>query len=393
MSSSSSSTHNREQDNNGNTQSPQYSLVSRIWGYPFVHYAADTAGEYYNYVKSYNSYSKKVFDVAESYATPIVSASLTKLDELSHKPLVEGMVVRADTFGCQQLDRIEEGIHKIKEVPPIALKNMENAIHGSKVEKLLIKTVGVLDNVVDALLPQEGDEDTQVSHDDEEEENGDMLTVEYEEGESADGDENVTIMTATAPVLRKLRTRVSKKSVLRLPIRTYSGLKSLATRNKDSLPHLADQYVKMLRSASSYILATKQATQQKGTELSTVSVDYIYLSLHRVSSSVSSLVSLVKKLDPIEARASVSELANMISTSKQNFSKVIDNVYSTQKLKEDSSAILLRAGEALSRPFEAGYTRVANSDIAAIKDAFNSLEAAVQGIIESFSIQAEQDDE
>lgn len=203
-------------------------------------------------------------------------------------------------------------------------------------------------------------------------------------------------MTVTGPVLNKIRARVSKKSVLRLPFQTYSGLKELALRNTENLPlpHLVKQYANFLNSASSYILATKEATESslhKGAELSKVSADYVYNSLQGVVSSVNSLLAVVKRLDPIEARATVAELSSMIATSKQNVTHILDN--RTQKLKEDSSAILSRAGDVLSRPFEAGYTLVANSDIQAIKTAFNSLESAVQGIVESFSIQAEQTSE
>jgi len=360
--------------------SPRNNLFSRIWGYPLVHYAVGTAGDYYNYAKAYNQYSKRAFETAESYAQPLAVASWTKLEEYSHQPIVEGIITRADAYGCQQLDKIEETIHNIKESAPKKLQAVENVIHGSRVEVVLIKTVSLLDNVVDALLPPtEAEDEASASGSD-------------DGAQSESSENNGTLIEVTGPVIHKLRARVSKESVLRLPGKTYNELYGLALRKSNSLPQLTP-YINLLKSASTYILATKQATQQKGHDLSKFSIDYVYQSLHRVSSSVNSLVGTLKKLDTKEARATVNELSSMIAASKDNVSKIIDNLHLAQKLKEDSSAILLRAGDALSRNVQDGYVRVANSDIAAIRNAFTSLESAVQSVVASFSIQAEQNSE
>jgi len=345
-------------------------VFSRVWNYPIVHYAVGTASSYYTYAKTYHQYSQRVFEIAESYVQPVAAVSLAKLEEYTHQPLVEGIINRADAFGCQQLDKIEERIHNIKEFGP---KTFHTVIHGTKVESVLIKTVSIVDNVVDALLPPVKDDNSAAADN------------------SAEGSDDpeirengVSLVEVTGPVIHKLKTRVSKKSVLRLPLQTYSGLHGLAVQNTNSLSVL-------LKSASASLLATKQA--KKGAELSKASVDYVYQSLHRVSSSVNSLAGVLKRLDAIEARATVAELSHMIASSKENVSKIIDNLHLAQKLKEDSSAILLRAGDALSRPLEAGYVLVANSDIAAIRNAFVSLESAVQGVVTSFSVQAEHTSE
>jgi len=185
--------------------------------------------------------------------------------------------------------------------------------------------------------------------------------------------------------LLKLRHRLSKKSVLQLPAHTYTGVKDLAIY---SLPQLKI-YVNVLGAIFDHLSSAKQATQQQGIYLSKSVVGYVNHSLHVVAASYSALLNIFKQFDPVEARTSFVELTKMLRTSKDNVAKVIDNFHLAQKLKTDSSSILSHAGEVLSHPLEAGYTYVANSDIAAIKTAFDSLESAIQSIIESLAIHTE----
>jgi len=335
-------------------------VLSRILEYPVVEYATGTATDCYKYAKSYNDYSKKAFEAAESYGQPLASASWAKIEEYSRAPAFEGIINKADTFGNQQLDKLESTIHTIREEAPKRYQAFEQSIQGTAVEGALVKTVGIIDNVVDAILPANEEESQE------------------EEPSQTDAQ---SLSDAASPVIKKLKNRVSKKSVLNIPAQTYNVACTAALRSAN------DQYKNystLLQSASSYILSTKQVTIQKSSDIYTISIDHIYHLLNNVALSLNSIVSAMKKLDPVEAQATLNELVKMIASSKQNVSQIIDDLHLKQKLREDTSAILSKAGDIL-RPVEDGYARIANSDIAALRNTCASLESAVQAVVENLS--------
>jgi len=231
-----------------------FSLFSRIWrDYPVLSTTANVAGSYYKTLKGYNSYSKRVLETAENYALPIAQASLEKLDDYIHKPLVEGVLSKVDAFGNHQLDKIEGGYLRIKEVGPKTVHTVGNALHGTRVEGVLIKTVVILDSVVDVLFPDTSDTQDEDS----------ASAEKSSDGATRDGqDEKASLIDVTTPVYRKIKSRISKESLRKVPTHTYEGVKSLANRNIEKVPHLSHS-VHLIQSTSNYLLNITHITAQK----------------------------------------------------------------------------------------------------------------------------------
>jgi hypothetical protein len=286
-----------------------------------LHNTTAIAGSYYHNLKSYSQYSKRALETVEEYAVPLAHASFTTLDTYSRQPLIEGLLTRADAFGNQQLDKIEEGIHKIKETAPKALQSVESKLHGTKIEGVLIRTITQLDHAVDVLFPETKEAQAQ-----------EEATSDQQDVDST----TASIIEASAPVYNKMRTRISKESVLRLP----AHLKILANQHPSAY----------------YILQTKQ----KGVELSKSGIENVQKSLGNVTLSVTSLLNTLKHVNATEVRASAAELLAM---SKDGVSKFAD--------KNQFSKRLIHASAVISRQLEAGYVRIA--DIESIKHILNSL--------------------
>lgn len=348
-------------------------LVQRVLSYSLVNYVSGTIKSSYSYVRDSNYIVKAGFLAAENTAQPFIH----KLEEYSHQPKIESLLHKVDQYGCRQLDKIESGGKQIKEtydaIKPKTIQSLENVankIHGTTAETVLFKTVGVVDAVVDSLLPAdpaaEPEDDTQVAADD------------------------PNIIDKTTPVVNKLKHRVNKDSIIHLPYQTYTVSKDIIFRNVDAVPQL-HYCVGMLSTAAHRVRDASASTQavarngiQKGADLSKASVDYVYQSLHHMVNQLTSLVVLVKKLDPLEAKATLEELLVMIQNSKDTLSQKYGED-TAHRLKEDISKILQRAGDLLSQQVAAGYTRVHSSDNAAIRKSVEKIESIVVRIIDSFS--------
>jgi len=348
-------------------------LVDRVFSYSLVAYVSDTLKNCYSYAKHSNNYVKAGLEAAEGYSQPV----LWKLEEYSHQPTIESFLHKVDQYGCKQLDKIESGGKQLKETYEIirpktiqSLETVANKIHGTPVEMVLLKTVDVVDAVVDSLLPPDPEESAEVS----------MIPT---------NDPN--LLDRTSPLIKKLRNRVSKDSIKRLPAQTYQVSKDFIFRNTDAVPHLnycigvlSTAAHKIHNASSNTRTAAKQGVQ-KGTSLSKASMDYIYTSLHHMVGALTSLVVLAKKLDPIEAKATVEELTVMIQRSREGISHKGKNA--AARLKEDISHILQKAGDLLSQQVAAGYTRVHTSDSAAIRKSVETIENIVLRILDHLPTQ------
>jgi len=214
-----------------------------------LHNTANVAGSYYNSLKAYNSYSRRVLETAETYAIPIAHASWEKLDATIHQPLVEGVLSRVDAFGNHQLDKIEEGIHKVKDVAPKTIHTVENALHGTKVEGVLIKGVVMLDHVVDVLFPADSSSTADSSNsDDNKKESSAGPSGSDDDNYDDSEDEDVSLMDVSAPVYNKMKSRISMDSMWKLPTHTYEGVKLLANHN-------VNQCANLIQSTSNYLLS------------------------------------------------------------------------------------------------------------------------------------------
>jgi len=356
---------------------PNNHLVGRVLSYPVVNYVSGTVKNCYSYAKESNSYVKAGLETAENISQPL----LTKIEEYSHQPTIESLLHKVDQFGCNQLDKIESGGKQIKETYEVikpktyqGLENVATKIHGTTVETVLFKTVDAVDVVVDSLLPAdpaESEEETETT-------------------------EDPNIIDKTSPVIRKLKKRVSKDSVKHLPSQTYSVTKDIIFRNADANPHLhycigvLSTAALKVHNVSAKTEAVARNGMHKGAELSKTSVDYVYTSLHSMVNALTSLVVLMKKMDPIEGKATVAELTTMIQHSKTEFyNKYGDlSTYGKEKatrLKEDISKILQKSGDILSHQVAAGYERAHTTDITAIRKSVETIESIASRIVDSFS--------
>lgn len=347
-------------------------LVTRVFSYSLVNYFASTVQSYYGYAKQSNSYVKAGLETAESYTHPI----LHKLEEYSHQPTIESLIHKVDQYGCKQLDKIEAGGKQIKDTYEVikpktiqSLENVANKIHRTPVETALLKTVGVMDVVVDSLLPPDPAEPVEVA---------------------STGTDDPNIIDRTAPVIHKLKTRVNKESIKRLPSQTFTVSKDIIFRNADAVPQLhycigvLSTTAHRVRDVSVNTSAVARSGIQKGAEVSKASVEYVYNSLNAMVQHLTSIVVLVKKLDPTEARATVEELTVMIQHSKEELSQKYGRD-TAARLKEDISRILQKAGDLLSQQVAAGYTRAHSTDNAAIRKSVEMIENLVLRILENFS--------
>jgi len=347
-------------------------LVQRVFSYSLVDYASSSLLFLYDQAKQSNYLVKAGIETAESYSLPI----LHKLSTYSHQPTIENLLHKVDQYGCRQLDKIENGGKQIKDtynvIKPKTIQSLEtvaNKIHGTPVETALFKTVDVVDVVVDSLLPPDPAEPITVN-----------LVV----------DPNV--IDKTAPVITKLRNRVNPHSIARLPVQTYTVTKDIIFRNADAIPQLhycigvLSTAAHRVRDVSANTRAVAKTSIQKGATASKASVDYVYNSLTTMVQHLTSIVVLVKKLDPTEARATVEELTLMIQHSKEELSQKYGRD-TAARLKEDISRILQKAGDLLSQQVAAGYTRVHSTDNAAIRKSVETIEGIVLRIVENFSNQ------
>jgi len=334
----------------------RFVFFSRFSRYPLVHYLSETAKDYYFYAKESNIIVKKGLDTAESISQPIIS----KLDEYSRQPLIENIIYSVDFYSCKQLDRVENTAQVLKGTTFDTVEKVAEKIHHTPVESLLIKTVDVVDNIVDSLLPPQDDEepDAEVLND-------------------------PNVVERTAPVFRKLTTRVSKDSIKRLPAQTYNEVKDLVFRNTETIPQV--QFcIGLLSTASHKVLDAKESTQQvarkgvkKGAELSKASVDHIYHSLNHLMTVMTSLVAGVTNVNINDAKAALADVYALIQESKQNL--VVNN----NTVKEDISRILQTAGDILSQQLALGYNLVSHSDYASVRRAASTLELIVNRLLES----------
>jgi len=351
----------------------QNKLVERVLSYSLVNYFTSSLLAGYSYAKHCNSFVKAGLETAEYYSQPL----LHKLDEYSHQPPMESLLHRVDQYGCRQLDKIESRGKHLKETYEVikpktiqSLENVANKIHGTPVETALLKTVGVVDVVVDSLLPPDPSEHAP---------------------EESTASDDQTIIDRTAPVINKLKSRINKDSLKRLPSQTYAVSKDFIFRNADAIPQL-HYCVGMLSTAAHRVHDVSANTQaaartglQKGTKVSKATVEYAYNSLHNMTHHLATLVEMVKKLDPEEAKATVAELTNLILQSKDELLLNSRKKVSAARLKEDISRILQKAGDLLSQQVAAGYNRVHTSDNAAIRKSVETIETIVGRVVESFS--------
>jgi len=225
----------------------------------------------------------------------------------------------------------------------------------------------VVDAIVDSLLPpdpNEPEDDTQVTTKD------------------------PNVVDRTVPVYNKLRNRVTVESILHLPSQTFQVSKDFVFRTADANPHLhycvgvLSTAAHRVRDASARTEAAAKREVQKGANFSKASVDYVYQSLHHMVGSLSSLVALVKKMDPAEAKATLAELTLMIQNSKESISARYSKD-TPAHLKEDISQILQKASHLLSQQVAAGLNRVQSSDNIAIRKTVETIETIVSRILES----------
>lgn len=358
------------------TSTPQ--SLTRVWNYPLVQHLAGTAVGCYNYAKSYNAYSERVLATAELYSQPVLAATIQKIEEYSHTPTVEALVTKADALACHQLDRAEGTYTNIKEAAPKALQAAENLIQGTRAETVLVKTVHVLDSVVDALLPPPPTQSDKIEGGGEAEDE-DVIIEDVEEysddaSEASGSGENSQglIVGLAGPVLHKLRTRVSRDAVLRVPSNTYNQIRFLADTYAEVFPILKNclQTVDAVQAH----LASARLSLQKNVE-GLRNLELAQRSLRRISSSVHTLSTVIRKLDPVEARVSVVELAKMISRSKDEVTKAVKDMHLTESLKDKRYATI---------SVEAEHVRT-YAEVAAPKNE----DDAVQGVVEGHTAQAE----
>jgi len=336
-------------------QAERFVFVHRITSYSLVNYVSGTVMDYYSYAKESNSLVKKSLETAESISLPIIA----RLDEYSQQPIINNIISNVDSFSCRQLDKIESRAGAIKEATVGTAEVVATKIHGSKVELLIIKTVDVVDNIVDSLLPPQGDEEPEALVD-------------------------PNVIERATPVFKKLTSRISKDSLKNLPAQTCHEVKDLVFRNAETVPQV-QLCIGLLITASHKILEAKETTQQaakssyhKGAELSKVSVDHIYQSLNHLMAVMTSLVAGISRITIEDARTSLSDVFVLIQESKKKIH------FTNQSFRDEISTILQRASEVLSQQVAAGYNHAAHSDYASVRRAASALELVVNRLLGKF---------
>jgi len=338
------------------TEQPErFLLVHRIASYSLVNYFSDTVKDYYAYAKECNSLVKMSLETAESLSLPIIA----KLDECSQLPIINNIISSVDSISCKQLDKIENSAYAIKDTTVSTAEMVADKIHGTMVESLIIKSVDVVDNIVDSLLPPKDDEEPEALVD-------------------------PNVIERATPVIKKLTTRVSKDSLINLPAQTCYEVKDLVFRNAETIPQV-QLCIGLLINASHKVKEVRESTQQaakhgfqKGSQLSKTSADHVYQSLQHLMTVMTSLVAGISKITVEDARIALSDVFTLIQESKEKIHK------SNQSFREDISIILQRTGELLSQQVAAGYNKVAQSDYASVRRAAGSLEQIINRLLGKF---------
>lgn len=348
-------------------------FITRIYSYPIVQYASDTAKGYYDSAKQSNNLVKSSLETVEQYSQQI----LNKAEEYSQQPPVDSILNTIDTYGCKQLDKIENGSNQIKKVyegiKPKTLQSLDSAankIHGTSLESGLLKTIVFVDTVVDSLFPaSESTEDNKIT-DGEAETEGEKEKEKEDEKEVTSNNKNV--VEASAPVINKLLERVTPYSLLLLPSRSYNLSRDLLFQ-AESVPQI---------NYCIGVLTTSAQKIKQGAALTKDSVDHIYGSLNHVVGLAGKVVQLMARLDAVEAKASVSELVAMIQASKAQFTQNVEQDY--EGWKKDIATILQKTGELLAAQAALGYDKVQHSNHAAIRSSVQAIQVIVNGIVERF---------
>lgn len=353
-------------------------LVPRVLSYALVNYVSETVKGGYLYAKQSNPYVKAGLETAEAYSQPL----LHKIEEYSHQSTIESLIHKVDQYGCRQLDKVEQGgkqlkdtYHAIKPKTIHSIETVANKIHGTAIETVLFKTVDVVEIVVDSLLPPDTAE----------------VPNETEEEETKDAN----ILDRTAPVITKIKTRATPSNIKSIPKHTLSISKDFIFGTTETRPQVIQYCIGVLSIAAHRAKQSQQTARDglhKGATISKQSVEYVHQSLQHMVNSLANLVVLVKKLDPVEAKATLSELTVMIQNSKNHFSHKYGKD-TVARLKDDISGIFLKAGDLLSQQVAAGYTFAHSSDNVAIQKSVEKIESIVLQVCESLQTNKHNNDE
>lgn len=339
-------------------------FIARVYSYSLVQHASDTVKSYYSTAKESNSYVKASLETVEQYSQNI----LHKAEEYSHQPTINNVLHKLDGYGCKQLDKIENGSNQLKQTYEVykpktiqSLDGIANKIHGTTVEVGLLKTISLVDTLVDSLFPPAPSEPAEVSR----------------------VPEDPNVVARTTPVINKLFERVSTGSIKQLPARSYNLSYDLIFQAEN-----APQIHLLIGVLTTAALKFKHASEnglQKGAALSKESADYVYAQLTHMANLVGGIVEVMAKLDQREAKATVAELMNMIQNSKANLTQTLGERLDYEGWKKEISAILQKTGDLLATQAAKGYHKAQHSDHATVRKAVASIQSLVLTIVEKFA--------
>lgn len=323
------------------------SFISRVYSYSLVHRTSETVKGYYNYAKESSTYVKSSLETAEQYSQIIAH-------KVADQPTIESLLHKADDYGCAQLDKIEQKGSQIKqsynEIKPKTYQSLDNAankIHGTSIEIALLKTAGLVDGLVDSLFPPGLDESSELS----------AIPT------------NPNLVSRTAPIINKLKERVSVGSLKHLPARTYHISLGLLYQ-AESLP-LIHSTIGLLASAALTLKTVSDASAQVvSNEWEKAHKTQVAAALQTLLNNVITLSELLRKLNATEARVSVNELVSLI----QNKLEDID----VAKWREEISSILAKASTVLKQQVALGG---APDDVSRVRQAVQAIEEVVSSIL------------
>jgi len=95
-------------------------FVERVATYPVVQSVCQGAKSVYKKTKDHNPYLKATLEKAENTTLFYVQPLITKMEQ-------QPLLTRVDEFGCTQLDKIEGGLEKIKEIIESGVRNVKTS--------------------------------------------------------------------------------------------------------------------------------------------------------------------------------------------------------------------------------------------------------------------------
>ncbi|KAK5582464.1 hypothetical protein RB653_004049 [Dictyostelium firmibasis] len=305
----------------------KYSTLSRVYNYGFVNGSIEKGKEWYNYIKDSNSYVKSTLEYGENGVVAVGKPILSQLEQY------DSIVKKVDEYGNSGLDILEKKVESIKGTSENLANKADCAADGlisasanytpNVVINLVQKTNGMIDSLIESLLPPKDDDKV-----------------------NEISDEEKFQLEKRMKFLLKLRKRLNTQTILEIPsnsihlVTGYSG---------KSYSQAMDMICQLSNSVS------KITTNSK---FSQVFIDQIYLTVDNLVGQVAALSVWFKDINISETLISLGELSKMVNESKNHVLELTDPQERVEKLKHDFSLILKSCLDVLHNQMEGGKDKL-----------------------------------